>query len=52
VVSLELILENGVRESVQIVDNVFALQTAIASPGKLVGYDSEGRVVLIRGYGL
>ena len=48
VVSLDLILKNGVRESVQIVDNVFALQTAIASPGKLVGYDSEGRVVLIR----
>jgi hypothetical protein len=44
---LELILANGVKERVPIVDNVFAFQAASASPAKLVGYDADGRVISI-----
>ena len=50
--SLILILENGATEPVPIVDNVFAFQTSGAEAAKLVGYDAEGRVALIRVVGL
>ena len=46
--ALELVLANGARETIPIGDNVFAFQTSSAEPAKLVGYDSENRVVLIR----
>lgn len=46
--SLKLILANGADEQVPIVDNVFAFQTSGAEPAKLVGYDSDGQVVVIR----
>ena len=46
--SLKLILQNGATEPVPIVDNVFAFQTSGAEPAKLVGFDSAGRVNVIR----
>ena len=48
VASLELFLSNGARESIPIVDNVFALQAAAADPAKLVAYDRDHRVLGVR----
>jgi hypothetical protein len=48
VVSLALFLSNGVRESIPIVDNVFALQAAAADPAKLVAYDEQHRVLAVQ----
>lgn len=48
VAKLELFLANGKQRPVPITDNVFAFQTSSAEPAKLVGYDGEGRVALIR----
>jgi hypothetical protein len=48
VTALQLVLANGARETIPVADNVFAFQTSSAEPAKLVGYDSESRVVLIR----
>jgi hypothetical protein len=39
-------------EAVPIVDSVFAFQTSGAEAAKLVGYDAEGRVAVIRMVGL
>ena len=46
--SLRLILQNSTAEQVPIVDNVFAFQTSGAEPAKLVGYDSDAQIVVIR----
>jgi hypothetical protein len=48
VASLELFLSNRARESIPIVDNVFALQAAAADPAKLVAYDRDHRVLGVR----
>jgi hypothetical protein len=48
VASLELVLANAKRSAVPLVDNVFAFQTSSAESAKLVGYDEDGRVALIR----
>jgi len=48
VASLELVLANGAVSQVPITDNVFAFQAWSAEPAKLVGYDRDGRVALIR----
>ena len=48
VASLELVLANGKRSAVSLVDNVFTFQTSSAQSAKLVGYDEDGRVALIQ----
>jgi len=48
VASLDLFLSNGARESIPIVDNVFALQAVAADPAKLVAYDREHRVLAVQ----
>jgi len=48
VASLDLFLSNGVRESIPVTDNVFALQASAADPAKLVAYDEQHRVLGIR----
>jgi hypothetical protein len=48
VASLELFLSSGARESISIVDNVFALQAAAADPAKLVAYDRDHRVLAVQ----
>lgn len=50
--SLELYLANGARETIPVVDNVFALQALVAEPAKLVAYDDEHRVVAIQVVGI
>jgi hypothetical protein len=48
IASLELVLANANRSEVPLLDNVFLFQTASAQPAKIVGYDEDGRVALIR----
>jgi hypothetical protein len=48
IASLELVLANGKRSTVPLVDNVFTFQTASAQSAKFVGYDEDGRVALLR----
>jgi hypothetical protein len=48
VASLELVLANGKHSTVPLTNNVFAFQTSSAQSAKLVGYDEDGRVALIR----
>jgi hypothetical protein len=50
--SLEFYLANGARETIPVVDNVFALQALVAEPAKLVAYDDEHRVVAIQVVGI
>ncbi len=46
--SLELVLANGAVIKVPVTDNVFAFQAWSPQPAKLVGYDEQDRVALIR----
>jgi hypothetical protein len=46
--SLEIILRNGKRRPVPLIDNVFAQQSWNAEAAKLVGYDAVGQVVLVQ----
>lgn len=45
VASLELFFPSGAREAVPLTDNVYAFQTPLAVPTKLVAYDAQHRVV-------
>jgi hypothetical protein len=48
VASLELFFEDGARETVPIVDNVYAFQAPSFAPVKVAAYDADGHVVAIR----
>lgn len=48
VAALELVLANGKRSTVPLVDNVFTFQTSSSQSAKLVGYDEDGGVALIQ----